>query len=804
MSAIIHKFNSSTKSSSQAAKSNLKALISQIAGCLNEELSELVGRLFDGADDMLFQLAENADSNEDQNEYFDTMRMLRVERKNIGQNFAANLKSHLTASHNNENQNTDIADDELSLVDQDEMEELVAVSAMHSKAMSLYGEAVGHLEARIEFLSLKSPGLFAKDALAPKNICESFKDALADIELSTNNKLVLYKLFDQEVILHLETLYKKLNQLFIDQGVLPQIKLGEAADTKSPQREILPPQPEQTQETDAVYLENPTYNPGTRSTYSYNNGSANGAGDNGTGTSHGFSNNSGSGSGHGSGHDTGHGMGISNNLSSNTSANTSNLVNQFISGELTASGPGIPASFTTKNNAPSNNGMQYYDRRDVMNALSSLQQNAAQSSSPVEQINTADFKRALLADMGSRSGGAVTKQVNLVDEKTIDFIEMLFDAIIEDTSISEAITNLLLRLQIPVIKVAMLDKDFFANGEHPCRTTLNLIAYLGRGLSSKSDSLFNELNQVVETLLNDFDIDINSFEKASIRLEEIELEDLQVTSEKEKTTQKTALQTHAREVVLAELQYHVMNRVLPKNAQKLILKFWSTLMFHRYIKHGKNSNQWKESVNTVNKLIQLLQPVESSQAYNQLVTEKDEVLDNIHNSLLETRQNPVEIETEINNVFLSFENTLENSLFSPSNMANDETYFTPVEDADLNMDDALFEPTLDVEEEIVDPLQDEINAAREKIANLPHEVRPGVWFKVFNGEDSAVRRVKLSVIIMEEAKLIFVDRHGIKVIEKDAEDFTNELSDDTSQIIADHSAFDHALGMVINSLSATV
>ena len=475
MSAIIHKFNSSTKSSSQAAKSNLKALISQIASCLNEELSELVGRLFDGADDMLFQLAENADSNEDQNEYFDTMRMLRVERKNIGQNFAANLKSHLSASHNSESQSPDIDDDELSLVDQDEMEELVAVSAMHSKAMSLYGEAVGHLEARIEFLSLKSPGLFAKDALAPKNICESFKDALADIELSTNNKLVLYKLFDQEVILHLETLYKKLNQLFIDQGVLPQIKLGETAEKKSPQRESLPPQPEQTQETDAVYLENPTYNPGTRSTYSYQNGSGNGAD-----TAQGYGNGSGLGTGLGTGQSTGQNSSISNNSSSNVSANASNLVNQFISGELTASGPGIPASFTTKNNSPSNNGMQYYDRRDVMDALSNLQHNAAQSSSPVEQISTADFKRALLTDMGSRSGGAVTKQVNLVDEKTIDFIEMLFDAIIEDTSISEAITNLLLRLQIPVIKVAMLDKDFFANGEHPCRTTLNLIAYLGQ------------------------------------------------------------------------------------------------------------------------------------------------------------------------------------------------------------------------------------------------------------------------------------------------------------------------------------
>ena len=444
-----------------------------------------------------------------------------------------------------------------------------------------------------------------------------------------------------------------------------------------------------------------------------------------------------------------------------------------------------------------------------MHALSNLQHSVAQSNASVEQIDAADFKRALLADMGSRNGGAITKQVNLVDEKTIDFIEMLFDAIIEDISISEAVTNLLLRLQIPVIKVAMLDKNFFSDGEHPCRTTLNLIAHLGRGLSSREDSLFLDLSQVVESLLEDFDININSFNNAQQQLEKIELSEIQKIAAKEKSTQKTVLQSHAREVVLTELQYLVMNKELPKVAQKLILKLWSTLMFHRYIKFGKSSDNWCDAVNGVSKLIKLLQPIESSHAYNQLDTEKDNVLGSMHNNLLDTKQNPVEIETEINNVFLNFEDMLKNSNFNPENASSDNTYFASIENAENISDDGDFldsmpEPELEFEEEIVDPLLEQTIISREKIAKLPAEVRPGVWFKVFTGEDAAARRVKLSVIIMEEAKLIFVDRVGVKVIEKDAEQFTHELNSETSQIIADHSAFDHALGMVINSLSTTV
>jgi len=791
MSAIIHQFNNTTRTSEKSQGDKIKPLISQIASCLNEELSELIGRMFDGADDMLFQLAENANSNEDQNEYFDTMRMLRVERKNIGQNFAANLKTYLQTANTIAKKNSEINEDELSLVDQDEMEEMVAVSAMHSKAMSLYGEAVNHLEARIEFLSLKSGNIFNKDALAPKNICESFKDALADVELSTNNKLVLYKLFDQEVILNLATLYKKLNQVFIDQGILPQIKLGEITNRTSGQRNTYSQPPEQATETDAVYIENPVCNTNQPQTFnnSYHQSMQ-------PGSNTGFSGNTNTGGNFAASSAGGNASGA-NTSAPGMQQNMQQVVSQFINGELTASGPGIPASFTTSGNAPASSGMQFYDRRDVMHALSNLQHNIAQSNSPIEQLDAADFKRALLADMGSRTGGAITKQVNQVDEKTIDFIEMLFDAITEDISISEAVTNLLLRLQIPVIKVAMLDKNFFSDGEHPCRSTLNLIAHLGRGLVSKEDTLFANLNSVVETLLNDFDIDITSFSNAEKQLEIIELDELQKTAAKERETQKVALQTHAREIVLAELQYHVMDKLLPKISQKLILKFWSTLMFHRYIKFGKNSDNWQDSVSMVNKLISFLQPIESTQTFNLISTEKDELIETMHSNLLQTKQNPVEIETEINKVIVHFDSILEESKYSAKNIADNGTYFVSVENSendmvDMELDD-MAEPVIEVEQEIIDPLLEQATISREKIAKLPAEVRPGVWFKVFNGDESAARRVKLSVIIMEEAKLIFVDRLGIKVIEKDA----------SSLIIADHSAFDHALGMVINSLSAT-
>lgn len=647
MSAIIHRLKNSSASSSRLKQ--LQPLLKQITECLNQELSGLTGCMFDSADDMLFQMAENADSNELQNEYFDTMRMLRVERKPVIQSFADNLRARLQPAKT-EADTASFDEDELSLVDQSEMEELVAISTMHSRAMNLYGDVVHHLEARIEHLALKSPGIFSKDALSPKSLCESFRDALATIELSTNTKLVLFKLFDQEVMLHLQPLYQKLNQLFIEQGILPQIKTANSQPTPASRQ---PAQAEPAAGGDAnyaVFRDNMVCQPSTaayyaashKPGYNYSVAGVQGAP-------------MGASAAHGS---NGAAGGGTNSTGNHLQQEISRVASQFIYGGTTAS---------TARSSGAGAANQFYDRRDVMQALSSIQQqslgNAAGNAQPV-LINSTELKQALLSQISQQSAGTISRQVSRVDEKTIDFIEMLFDAIIADDTISEPVTNLLLRLQIPVVKVAMIDENFFGASEHPCKTTLNMLAYLGRGIADRSDPLFDKLEQVVESILNEFDIDLESFENAVCLLEEIEQDEISRSAEIEMETQKAVLHAHARDMVLAELQQHARNQQLPKVSQKLILKHWSTLMFHRYIKHGKQSEQWQQASSAARQLIQLLQPIASSQSHFRLQSEKDDVLEFIHTNLLQTRQNPVEIETEINQVYTLLESMLEQSRFS--------------------------------------------------------------------------------------------------------------------------------------------
>ena len=99
-------------------------------------------------------------------------------------------------------------------------------------------------------------------------------------------------------------------------------------------------------------------------------------------------------------------------------------------------------------------------------------------------------------------------------------------------------------------------------------------------------------------------------------------------------------------------------------------------------------------------------------------------------------------------------------------------------------------------------IKNEEESVVEKVARLPTYVKAGAWFEIYNGENAPLRRLKMSVILLETAKIVFVDHKGVKGIEKDAGIFAEELEANKSRIIADHSTFDNALGKVISMMAA--
>jgi len=88
---------------------------------------------------------------------------------------------------------------------------------------------------------------------------------------------------------------------------------------------------------------------------------------------------------------------------------------------------------------------------------------------------------------------ALAAGVSGFDAMVIDVVEMLFDYILSDKNIPDAMRSLIGRLQIPILKLAVLDRDFFTRKSHPSRLFLNRLAEQAAVWNQASDSGFQNV-----------------------------------------------------------------------------------------------------------------------------------------------------------------------------------------------------------------------------------------------------------------------------------------------------------------------
>lgn len=216
MTAQIRQISDTAASlSPAAAQALLQELRSLILGATGERLS----RMFDGADDFLFEMSEKAGTNDQQRVYFDTMRAIRLGRANIGEHFEAQLGKTIDRSPASRSAAAEIDLEHLTLQDSEELEETIALSNMAGKAEGIYRNALWELDRRLEWLLRHSTLQLSPKAFAPSGFCDAFCASLKLLQIEFSIKLVLYKLFDRLVMGDLGALYTEILALFDRYGV---------------------------------------------------------------------------------------------------------------------------------------------------------------------------------------------------------------------------------------------------------------------------------------------------------------------------------------------------------------------------------------------------------------------------------------------------------------------------------------------------------------------------------------------------------------------------------------------------------
>ena len=109
--------------------------------------------------------------------------------------------------------------------------------------------------------------------------------------------------------------------------------------------------------------------------------------------------------------------------------------------------------------------------------------------------------RQVVAIKAKQAPGQSNAGMAQADDDAVNFVGMLFDYILNDRNLAIPMKALIGRLQIPIVKLAVIDKSFFEKSGHPARQLLNELSSAGIGWSEgvelKRDALYNKVESIV-------------------------------------------------------------------------------------------------------------------------------------------------------------------------------------------------------------------------------------------------------------------------------------------------------------------
>lgn len=212
----------------------------------------------------------------------------------------------------------------------------------------------------------------------------------------------------------------------------------------------------------------------------------------------------------------------------------------------------------------------------------------------------------------------VMQAASPLDAVLVDAVAMLFDVVFDEASIPDRLKAQIARLQIPVLKAAMLDRNFFSQSNHPVRRMLDAIATLSVHLpdNETGNARLDAISQVVSRVLDSFEQDIAVFESAAIELEAM-------ASTLEETLEETvdvSLQPDIAQIKQSEraelapvIVHDFINRALKDQqagdaVREFLRRDWAQLLTQDYISEGEQGAHFNSHVETMRELVWSVQP----------------------------------------------------------------------------------------------------------------------------------------------------------------------------------------------------
>ena len=747
--------------SARRAHSSPPPILQSVRQSARKKLAELLQSLFNNADDALFEMADRSRNDVDQNMYFDSMRELRLHRKRIGQLFIDNVNRGFDVIYEKDARTNGVAAnlaaaeaEEIALLKNDELEISVAVSGIVSKITSQFSLPIMQLTRRVDSLCNVQTITERLNPLGPQQLTEAFVNAVDDLDLDIKVRIIVLKLFERFVMERLGDVFDGANKMLAEAGVLTDLRNEmKKSHSRSP--------PSRRRRRGAESKPDRGV--------SYALGGIPDEDDSDVGSMGGY----GVAPGHGGGSSGGFGL-LQELLAQNRGAGGSGAVG---GGSVTlGTGPTLSTD-------------------DIMSVLSAVQNENSVVPIDIDHVPVSVDLRSLVAARALQMTGQEDHGLEQADDDTVNLVGMLFDYILNDRNLAIPMKALIGRLQIPMLKVGILDKSFFSRTSHPARQLLNELSSAGIGWSTgaelKRDALYNIIESVVLRVLNGFTEDVNIFVPLVEELRDFVRRDKhrseiveQRVKESESGRAKTLSAKHRVERLINQKASGLR---LPPDIGHFISDTWARVLVYLCVKHGVDSNEWLSAVSTFDDLLWSVQPLDAIEDIERRDHGLPDLLDRLEAGMELINAPRAEIDELLESVAVILEEVSD----------NDRAY----SEDDAQTPDAWSQPVM---EEIVltapgERLDEPEFEPEPEIARDMKQYAEGAWVEMTEDGREATR-CKIAAIIQPGDKYIFVNRRGMKVAEKSRMGLAVAMKNGTIRLLDESQVFDRALQAVIGNL----
>jgi len=419
----------------------------------------------------------------------------------------------------------------------------------------------------------------------------------------------------------------------------------------------------------------------------------------------------------------------------------------------------------------------------------------------------------VLRDLQDSSLG---KRVNQLESMTIELVAMLFDFIFETRDLPDGIKALLARLQIPVLKAAMLDGAFFAKKSHPARLLVNALAEAGRGWSpamGPDDPLYSHIDALVHRILDGFTDNLEIFEETRARLEKFLADEEKAAEANIQSTAEEINQTDRNEMAAAVARSEIERRIqmypVPNFLATFLRQQWTATLESVYLQHGEESESWEQSVAMLEDLVWSVQPKPTKDDRKHLVALLPSLLKRLSTALQEGEVPPGERDRFMANLIEAHAASVKPNLGATTlaTAAVVEQAMADAEEAKAAGDEEKAAKAEELAEAMAQaepaPDDEEPEVVDDQYLEIAQSLERGMWIE-FQAEDGQLAFAKLAWISPLRGTYLFTNRQGLKALSMNAEELAVRFRTDRARLVEAEPLIDRAFGSVMASFGEKV